>query len=81
MSNEQQSKPSILETALKVFSQEEIQNMPTPSLKTLGVLIGRRLSQAGPPPTHAELVGIRDLFENYLTLPGLGWKDKVDQLH
>lgn len=58
--------------ALRVFSREEIQQMPRPMRLSLASMIARRLEKPGPAPTRDELQGFRNLVEQDLWHPALG---------
>jgi len=60
--------PSVLvgDAALEVFTREEINQLDRPAMLSLAHLLRNRLSQAGPPPTHDELEGIRELLTEHL---------------
>lgn len=69
MSNDKTTTADLIDAALKVFTREELQSMSKVSRTNLGILIERRLKEDGPPPTVAELEGIRMLVEDYLWHP------------
>lgn len=60
--------PSVLvgDAALEVFTREEINQLDRPALLSLARLLRVRLAKAGPPPTHDELEGIRELLTEHL---------------
>lgn len=60
--------PSVLvgDAALAVFTREEIKQLDRPAMLSLAKLIRNRLAKAGPPPTHDELEGIRELLTEHL---------------
>lgn len=62
---------AIVDAALQVFTREELRQMSGPSLRSLGHLISKRLDKPGPPPTHDELLGIRELVTEWLWHPAL----------
>lgn len=64
------SSSDISAAALKIFSAEELESMPKPSLSSLGTLLARRLAQQ-PEPTLEELQGIKELVEEHLSHPAL----------
>ncbi len=62
--------PTIEQAVLKVYTREEIRNLSKITLKNLLILVERRLKE-NPNPTVAELQGIRELVEDYLTHPAI----------
>jgi len=60
--------PSVLvgDAALEVFTREEINQLDRPAMLSLAKLLRDRLAKAGPPPTHDELEGIRELLTEHL---------------
>jgi hypothetical protein len=60
--------PSVLvgDAPLEVFTREEINQLDRPAMLSLARLLRVRLAKAGPPPTHDELEGIRELLTEHL---------------
>lgn len=79
MTKEQASPDVISATALKVFSREELTQMPRQQRLSLMGMIGRRLEKDGPPPTQDELQGLRELVEQDLWHPALGRSQATSQ--
>jgi hypothetical protein len=79
MKKEQVSPDDISATALKVFSRDELIQMPRQQRLSLMGMIGRRLKKDGPPPTQDELLGIRELVEEHLWHPALGQLQATSQ--
>jgi hypothetical protein len=75
---EKVSSKDISAAALKVFSAEELESMPKPSLSSLGTLLARRLAQR-PEPTLEELQGIKELVVEHLWHPALGTSSELSQ--
>jgi len=71
MQKEQVSSSDISKAALKVFSPEEIQQLPRPMKLSLIGMLHRRLEKPGPPPTQDELEGIKELVTVHLWHPSL----------
>ena len=71
MNKEPASSSAISAAALKVCSREELIQMPKPQRSSLMHLIARRLDEPGPPPTLAELEGIKELVTDHLWHPAL----------
>ena len=70
MKKEPASVSAISEAALKVFTREELTQMPRPLRLSLMNLIGNRLDESHkPPPTVAELEGIKELLLEHLWCP------------
>ena len=70
--NEPASADAISEAALKVFTREELTQMPRALGVSLMSLIGNRLDESHkPPPTVAELEGIKELLLEHLSHPAL----------
>ena len=63
--------------ALQVCSREELQQMSRPSLLGLLHLMEKRALQPGPPPTHNELLGIKELVLEHLSHPALSALSKA----
>ena len=76
---EKVSSKDISAAALRVFSREELTQMPEPSRLSLGVLISKRLKKEGPPPTLEELQGIRELVTQHLWHPALSQLSEASQ--
>ena len=68
---EQTSQNAISEAALKVFSRDELVQMPKQQRLSLMHLIAQRLDKQ-PPPTVDELEGIKELVLEHLSHPALG---------
>lgn len=66
----QVSPNDIYATALKVFSPEELKQMPRQQRLSLAVMLERRLAQE-PKPTQDELEGLKELLLNDLWHPAL----------
>ena len=60
----------ITQAVLKVYTREELRNLSRVTLTNLLILVDRRLKE-NPNPTVAELQGIRELVEDYLTHPAI----------
>ena len=60
----------ISQAVLKVYTREELRNLSRVTLTNLLILVDRRLKE-NPNPTLAELQGIRELVEDYLTHPAI----------
>lgn len=73
------SPEDIFAEALKVFSREELTQMPKQQRLSLMGMISRRLKKDGPPPTLAELQGFRQLVEEDLWHPALGQLQPTSQ--
>ena len=71
MQTEKTSPNDISEAALKVCSREELTQMSKPQRLSLLHLISRRLKKPGPPPTLAELQGLKELVTDHLFHPAL----------
>ena len=71
MKTEQKSPSAISEAALKVFSRQELEQMPRPQRLSLMHLIAKRLDKQ-PAPTLEELQGIAELVVDHLSHPALG---------
>lgn len=70
MSNEKPvTAADIKAAALKVFTYDELAQMPKPLRSSICHLIGKRLAKDGPPPTVAELEGIKELVLGHLWHP------------
>ena len=80
MSKEQASSNAISQAALKVCSREELEQMSRISRMNLGSLIANRLEKAGPPPTVAELQGLKELALDYLSHPALERLSAINEL-
>jgi len=70
MQTEKISSTAIVEAALKVSSREELTQMSEPQRMSLMHLIAKRLDRQ-PPPTQAELQGIKELVVDHLSHPAL----------
>ena len=68
----------IYETALRVASQEELQEMPEQVLLTFMGAIERRLNKAGE-PTDAELQGLKEMVTEDMWHPALSRLSGVSQ--
>ena len=80
MSKEPASPNDISEAALKVFSREELAQMPKPQCLTLMGLIEKRLNKDKPEPTLAELQGIRELVTDHLWSPAFNGLSQLSQV-
>ena len=60
----------IAQAALKVYSMQELQNLSKTTRMNFLILVERKLKE-NPNPTVAELEGIRELVEDYLTHPAI----------
>ncbi len=58
--------------ALRLFTLEELQAMDQIARRNFLVLLEKRLSTDGPPPTLEELQGIAELALDHLWHPALG---------
>ena len=76
MNKEPASSNAISEAALRVFSREQLTQMPEPQLRSFVALIGKRLLKEGPPPTQDELVGIKELVTDHLWHPAFNQLSK-----
>ena len=72
MSNDEEIVKAISEAAMKVFTREEFLNTPKPAALHFLGMVERRLKDDGPPPTLAELEGLKELATEYLWHPALG---------
>lgn len=72
MKKEPASVEAISEAALRVCSREELSQMPRQLRLSLMTLISYRLEDDSiPPPTTAELEGIKELLLEHLSHPAL----------
>jgi hypothetical protein len=71
MAKEPVSPKDIYEAALQVFLPGELSKMPRQQSISIALMIERRLNQDGPPPTKAELEGIKELVLEHLWHPAL----------
>jgi len=60
----------ITQAVLKVYTEQELRNLSKITRTNLAILVERRLKE-NPNPTIAELQGIRELVEDYLTHPAI----------
>ena len=60
----------IAQAALKVYSRQELQNLSKITRKYFLILLERKLKE-NPNATVAELEGVRELVEDYLTHPAI----------
>ena len=72
------SPAAISEMALRVLSQEELQQMQPQQRRTFLSSLARRLEQPGE-PTQEELLGLKELARDDLWHPAFGRQQSISQ--
>ena len=70
----------IRHAVLKVYTEQELWNLSKITRTNLAILVERRLKE-NPNPTIAELQGIRELVEDYLTHPSIERLQVASQIY
>lgn len=79
MKNAEVSPRAIYEAALMVSSHDELKQMPDQVGLSMFSMIERRLRKDGPPPTLAELQGIKAMATEHLWHPALNAVSNLSQ--